>query len=179
MKKLLVIAAATLLGVAAQAAMVTWSVDNTYIKGTTDAAEGWQMVFFDNAEVARADFIASLATGGYKTSVATYAGIGSDLTDSDGYADGVSKTQTYGNPETITGYFVLFDSDDYNTATFAYVSETMDATTGSTAGQNAAMDFGDVVATQDAKNWTAVPEPTSGLLLLVGGALLALKRRRA
>jgi hypothetical protein len=30
-----------------------------------------------------------------------------------------------------------------------------------------------------ASNWTAVPEPTSGLLLLVGGALLALKRRRA
>ena len=30
-----------------------------------------------------------------------------------------------------------------------------------------------------ASGWQAVPEPTSGLLLLVGGALLALKRKRA
>ncbi|MBR4616199.1 MAG: PEP-CTERM sorting domain-containing protein [Kiritimatiellae bacterium] len=34
-------------------------------------------------------------------------------------------------------------------------------------------------ATQNASNWAAVPEPTSGLLLLLGMAGLALKRKRA
>lgn len=34
-------------------------------------------------------------------------------------------------------------------------------------------------ATQNASNWAAVPEPTSGLLMLLGMAGLALKRKRA
>ena len=185
MKKLAVLAAGVMLGAFAHAAMVSWSVDYSYIGGTTTAAEGWQVVFFDNAEVARATFIANLATDSYKNDVSTYGGLGADLTDEDGYTYGVSKTTTYGNPETITGYLVLFDSDDYANATKAYVSETMDATTGATAGQNAAMDFGDLTGSQLAANWSdigggaAVPEPTSGLLLLLGVASLALKRKRA
>ena len=179
MKKLIVVAAAVMLGIMAQAASVAWSVDNTYKMGTTDAAEGWVMVFFDNADVARSAFVSSLSTDGYKTYVATSGGVAFDLTDADGYADGFSLRDDYGNPETVTGYFVLFNSDEIETATYAYVSETMDATTGATAGQPANMVWGDITATQTADNWTAVPEPTSGLLLLVGGALLALKRRRA
>ena len=40
--------------------------------------------------------------------------------------------------------------------------------------------FGNMAtATQNAGNWAAVPEPTSGLLLLLGMAGLALKRKRA
>ena len=38
---------------------------------------------------------------------------------------------------------------------------------------------GDTMAGFDAGTWTAVPEPTSGLLLLLGVAGLALKRKRA
>ena len=180
MKKLIIAAAVTMLGIVANAAQATWSVDYTYQKGTTDAAEGWQMMFFDDAQVARATFIANLASDAYLTDISNYAGLASDLTDSDGYADGYAKKTTYGNPETITGYFVLFDSADASTATYAYVSETMEATTGATAGQIAQFLFGDVTATQNAANWTAVnaPEPTSGLLLLLGMAGLALKRKR-
>ena len=180
MKKLLIFAAVAMLGIAASASSVLWSVDYTYKAGTTDNAEGWQVVFFDNAEVARDTFIASLASGDYATYVSTYGGIATDLTDSDGYADGKSKKSTYGNPETITGYFVLFDSADYASATSAYVSATQDATTGGTPGINANMNFGDVTATQSAAGWTAAaPEPTSGLLLLLGMAGLALKRKLA
>ena len=181
MKKLLILAVATMLGIAASASSVLWSVDYTYKAGTTDNAEGWQVVFFDNAEVSRDLFVASLASGTYTTYVSTYGGMASDMTDSDGYADGVSKKSTYGNPETITGYFVLFDSDNYENATYAYVSATQNATTGATAGINANMNFGDVLATQSASNWTATaaPEPTSGLLFLLGMAGLALKRKRA
>lgn len=40
--------------------------------------------------------------------------------------------------------------------------------------------FGNMAtATQNASNWAAVPEPTSGLLMLLGMAGLALSRRRA
>ena len=179
MKKTIIALAAIMLGVIAQAATVKWTVDNTYKQGTTTAAEGWQIFLFDTAEVARDTFIASLTTGGYKDYVANFGGAASDLTDEDGYADGNSHKTTYGNPETVSAYFVLFDSDDYTTATFAYVSAAESATTGATAGQNAALNFGDVTATQAADNWKAVPEPTSGLLILIGMAGLALRRRRA
>lgn len=40
--------------------------------------------------------------------------------------------------------------------------------------------FGNMAsATQNASNWQSVPEPTSGLLVLLGMAGLALKRKRA
>ena len=40
--------------------------------------------------------------------------------------------------------------------------------------------FGNMAtATQNASNWQVVPEPTSGLMLLLGVAGLALKRKRA
>ena len=62
MKKLLIFAAVAMLSVAASASSVLWSVDYTYKAGTTQNAAGWQVVFFDNAEVARDTFIASLAS---------------------------------------------------------------------------------------------------------------------
>ena len=175
----MIAAAAVMLGIVANAAVAQWSVDYTYQMGTTSAAEGWYSVFFDNNEVARDTFIASLATGGYADYISNYGGVASDLTDSDGYADGYSKSSTYGNPENITGYFVLFNSDDAATATYAYVSDAVTETTGATSGQPAQFSFGDVTATQNADNWHAVPEPTSGLMLLLGMAGLALRRRRA
>ena len=179
MKKLIIAAAAVMLGIAANASSAIWSVDYTYKSGTDTAAEGWAMYFFDNGDMARNAFIASLTDGSYVGNVNTYGGVASDLTDSDGYAEGYSKRNNYGNPESITGYFVLFDSDDISNATMAYVSETITASTGNTLGQNANFAFGDVTATQTAANWTAIPEPTSGLLMLVGLAGLALRRRRA
>lgn len=60
------------------------------------------------------------------------------------------------------------------------------ATTAEKAVATGAFDVVDTLYVTDigstvgaASGWQAVPEPTSGLLLLVGGALLALKRKRA
>ena len=42
------------------------------------------------------------------------------------------------------------------------------------------LSFGNMASqTQNPANWAAVPEPTSGLLMLLGMAGLALRRRRA
>ena len=182
MKKLMIAAAVAMVGIAANASSAAWSVDYTYQPGTTTKAEGWMAYFIDAGDCAQATFIAALADNTYTDLLATYGGAALALTDEDGYADGFSKRSDYGNPVDVTGYFVLFNSDDAANATLAYVSDTKTEPTGSTAGQSANFFFGDVTATQDASKWTtvgAIPEPTSGLLLLLGVAGLALRRRRA
>lgn len=45
---------------------------------------------------------------------------------------------------------------------------------------SATLNFGSLkAATQNTGNWQAAPEPTSGIMLLVGVGLMALRRRRA
>jgi uncharacterized protein YraI len=68
-----------------------------------------------------------------------------------------------------TDYHFYFTSTDAKGNT--YVSETIVATAlGTGAGS---------ITFEGGGTWTAVPEPTSGLLLLVGVAGLALRRKRA
>ena len=88
-------------------------------------------------------------------------------------------TGSYGSGADITGYYVVLNASTTANATQAYISDTDVATTGG-AGQAAQFAF-DASDTATAANWTAVnaPEPTSGLLLLLGMAGLALKRKRA
>ena len=86
----------------------------------------------------------------------------------------------FGNAESITGFMVIFNNSDYAKADYAYVSDAQTKTTGG-EGQPAVMSFAEYNSYL-AGNWTKienVPEPTSGLLLLLGVAGLALRRRRA
>lgn len=181
MKKIIIAAFVAVFSMAVNAALANWTVTYSYKPGTTSYNEGWSVYFFDANQVSRAQMITAIEGNSYQTYIDSYGGLAEDLTDSEGYALGTSKKTTYGNPETITGYFVLFNSDISTVdPTLAYVSATMDQATGGTTGQTADFVWGDMTQTQTLSNWTAVaPEPTSGLLLLIGMAGIALKRKRA
>ena len=74
--------------------------------------------------------------------------------------------------QTYDFYIVLTEGDKQFTSTTKSISA---VETGS-----ATINFGSLkTATQTAGNWAAVPEPTSGLLMLLGMAGLALRRKRA
>ena len=178
MKKLILAAAVAMIGVMANAAVANWSVDNVYAPGTTDYGDGYLVYYFDTSALTVAAATSALSSGDMSFLSNGYAG--ADLTDDEGYAEGASGS-IYSAGDSVNGYLVIFNSDTAATATYAYVSDVETATINN-LGANAALSFGDITATQNASNWTAttaVPEPTSGLLMLLGMVGLALRRRRA
>lgn len=175
MKKIIVTFAAVALGYFANAAAVEWSAYPIYNMGTEIGSSSYLVYFFDTADFSVANATAELAAGRttfVSNGIESYGG-------EDGFFMGAGK-DTYGNTETVTGYLVIFNASTIADATHAFVSETASGTTGG-AGQAASIEFinGETAGMSSASNWQAVPEPTSGLLLLLGMAGLALRRKQA
>ena len=174
-------AACAMLAAYTQAATVGWS-----LAGATAFAGDKYMFFVEGQN--GADSIATITAlldagtdvSSYAFGSGTISGTGAAIT-----AAGASgKTLGAG---TFTGFFVLFDSatptageSEYavvsGVATLTKELNATSATTTFVAGNQGPY-------LNDSANWaaygTAVPEPTSGLLMLVGLAGLALRRRRA
>ena len=166
MKKLLLVVTLAIAATFAQAAAVSWQA--TSIKdingdaiGTKAESAGWSAV----CTIFAADGATIVGTSTDKTAA---------MSKFDGTVDGTAAGTTY--------YAQLVITDNLgNTIT----SEKAQFTTDSSATYGA-INFtnGSKFATATAKidyasGWTAAPEPTSGLLLLLGMAGLALKRKRA
>ena len=186
MKKLMMAVSVALLGLGLNAAIVAWDNGDgdlySFIapdQTSTVVASGYIGYFFSTLDVAydqiSTDLSTSLATTLSKGYVASDgASSGGWIEESTG-ADVASFDAIKGSDG--TGYLVLFNSDDAANATHFYVSATDTETIASAPGAATSFYF-DLSSSADGANWTAVPEPTSGLLLVVGGALLALRRRR-
>ena len=71
------------------------------------------------------------------------------------------------------------DTDLATDYTFTLTATDPSGATYSATGSGSSDNFGTGFGGIDAGTWTAAPEPTSGLLLLLGVAGLALKRKRA
>jgi hypothetical protein len=85
--------------------------------------------------------------------------------------------------DSVSAYVVIFDGASVDSSKNMYISEVVTATAPSSGvpGMLTFGEGGDMVGMASAGAWTAsaVPEPTSGLLLLLGVAGIALKRKRA
>ena len=158
MKKLLILAAAIVAGVAANAATFKWSAANIY--DHTGAAK-WSGDVTLYAYLSTADSSTAIAVS---TVTASSAGAVAATTFSN---DSLAGGNNY-------NFFFVVEDGDY---TFTS-SEKQNVAAYATQTQTVA--FGNMTsATQNASNWAAVPEPTSGLLMLLGMAGLALRRKRA
>ena len=78
--------------------------------------------------------------------------------------------------EDVYGYAIIFDADNVSNAKHFFIT---DEEHDSPYNVNAQMNL-DADGSEFASNWTAfsTPEPTSGLLMLLGMASLALRRKR-
>ena len=187
MKKLMIAAAIVCAAVVSQAAVANWSVADIYDWTDINKAEpGYDVMGANYATymvVATSDFgrdelIAALGEG--KFSWMTEQNVDTPTAAMAGGAASGTTPGWFGNEETVKAFAVVFNNADYKIADYAYVTPVASNSTGA-EGQPAALKFTGEDS-WDPSLWTKVenvPEPTSGLLLLLGVAGLALRRRRA
>ena len=195
MKKLMIAFAAIACAFVANAATVSWSISNVQTADATKLTSGHIYMFFTTGDAAAeisaikalagtgADALTTAmssaawndtkkATAAGNFSMGTSAALGG-YTLPNQTALGLSGSTTY------TAYAVIFDTDTITDESNYIVTTTVAAQTlADSASQNKNFSIGSQSANT---NWMAVgvPEPTSGLLLLLGMAGLALKRKQA
>ena len=166
MKKVLIMAAIIVAGVAANASSFKWTGTNIYGSDGKTKFTGTVEVFayLSTASVADAVKVTDIAVNNGTIVAAagsTTAGFTYDWTDAS-----VGSKYNF--------YMVVEDGGKAYNSSSIIKSGTAQATSTITVA------FANMQsATQNASNWQVVPEPTSGLMLLLGVAGLALKRKRA
>lgn len=176
MKKLLITVVVLGVSICASAASFNWSVANDWFSpdGNNDL-EG-TAYFFD----AGTHSMATIADGLANSGLAALSGnLGSKALEYGGLSDFAGTGFNYDGtaPTSITGFLIVVSEDEKNYWTVGETTVTVtDAIKG---GKQAVFNFGTI----DNASWTGAvgnaPEPTSGLLVLLGMAGLALRRRRA
>lgn len=191
MKKLMMMIAVVAAAVVANAATVSWTASKGYLYEAGGAQKitsgnAYLMVLtlgYDQSDLvsafatAKGDVAATLAAMGTSGALASGTGtIGSNAR--------IAMTESTADISSDASvYFVVFNGNNMyvsSEATAAYDSVSKSATADfaamSTSSKAAAFNAADGYT---GAGWYAVPEPTSGLLMLVGLAGLALRRRRA
>ena len=181
----------------AQAASINWSISGIQGAGTGTAAPASQytaMLFVTanstgvgDYAITSVDSVVSAMAAGDWTTVASLASSTKTL-NANGVMGGPTGLATTFASGSLSAFAVILDTStglDLTTAnnyylvnggaaqTATFTSASGAKTLGFGAQANSGLEIG------AAGGWQAVPEPTSGLLMLVGLAGLALRRRRA
>ena len=177
MKKLIIAAAIACAAAMSQAATVNWGISGVKADGGAAPTTGWAVMAFYTevgaGSTAIENAIKSKRAGDLafeSTTLAVSLGSGRVAAHDQAVAGITDTTKNY------DFYYVVFNDADATKATsYAMVSALDKAYSGMAAKYSASGNF-------SSATWTAtssVPEPTSGLLMLLGVAGLALRRERA
>jgi hypothetical protein len=193
MKKLMIMCGAVIATVAAHAASINWSIGNVYspsdstAKVAANSMSAWLFVTANSTDkttgipITTMSAVQAVLDSGDLTGLSALAAAHASNT-SEGTIAGATGLTGFGSGS-LTAIALVIDSTDLATANnYFFASAGAEKTVTFTSATGAKMlGWGDQTSyTQGAGKWTAaVPEPTSGLLLLLGMAGLALKRKVA
>ena len=192
MKKLMIACAVVAMAAVAQAASINWTISNVYSPADTTAKvaansmSAWLFVTANSTDVTTGIPVTTLAAvqtvldSGDLTGLSSLAAAHA-INTSEGSIGGATGLQGFSSGS-LTAFAVVVDSSDLATANNYFIASSgaeKTATFTSSTGIKTLAFGSQATITQTAGGWTAVPEPTSGLLLLLGMAGLALKRKHA
>ena len=184
MKKLMMFLATACAASLVQAAAVNWSATNVYAGNDKDKANGVVGYLFLVDQVSVSQAQTALAAGGAELTALLAKGLTPETSTSAGKftakTTGTSPVDdSYGGTK-ATAFAVIFNTSDPATATSYFITQTVEAQIAPMGNSTFAFSS---QATASQAPWSSVgggaPEPTSALLILMGGAMLALRRRRA
>lgn len=190
MKKLMIICVAVAMAAVARAASINWTITNVYspadstVKVAANSMSAWLFVTANSTDVTAGIPVTTLSAVQAVLSSGDLTGLSSlAATHASNTADGMiggATGLTGFSSGSLTAFAVVVDSTDLASAKNYYLvsggSEQSTSFTSATGVKTLA--WGNQTSyTQGAGKWTATPEPTSGLLLLLGMAGLALKRK--
>ena len=192
MKKLVLMGVAIAIATIAQAATVSWTITNVYSPSdsTTKVAVGgataYLFVTANSTDVTTGIPVTTLAAvqaildSGDLTGLSGLAAVSKANNAAGGFTGATGLTGF--SSGSLEAFAVVVDGTDLASAENYFIvsgGATKTVTFTSATGAKA-LGWGDQTSyTQGAGKWSAVPEPTSGLLLLLGMAGLALKRKVA
>ena len=177
MKKLIVAAAIVCAAALAQAATVNWTISGVKADGGGSPTAGWAVMAFYTEVGAGSDAIVSAiqsktaASKAFDTATLAVSMSKGKVAAKDADAAGITDTS-----KNYDFYFVVFNNADATKATMYAIESALDQ---AYSGMDAKYAIGGAFSASTPWASTAVPEPTSGLLMLLGMAGLALRRRRA
>lgn len=154
-------------------AACAWSLSGITASPDNAASAGWVVYFMDGSTYSAFSALTADKVGEYAAANYTYTA----KTSAGRTGVGISQTAgTYSPGDEVSAYVVLFDASSVADAKNYAVTSVLEKQVPSSGALTMSWAF-----SSDTAGWqtTAVPEPTSGLLLLLGMAGLALKRKRA
>ena len=187
MKKIMIMLAAVCMAVAANATTFSWGISGNGALDAETYAGGTAYLFYATGSTLSLPDTSSFAT---KTSFtqADITSAGAALFETGTVeADGTFYTTLADNLESLGGstgfkkFYMAIISDDGKSLALVTSTKTARIAAATTAGSAAwgTTAFSHYTAAAETPDTPAIPEPTSGLLMLVGLAGLALRRRRA